>query len=85
MFQKFRPLGTHVWVERIEKDTKTAGGIYIPGSAQEDTQTGKVLAIGDAKHVQVGDTIFFAKFAGNKAGLKHLVLKEEDILGIIEE
>lgn len=85
MFQKFRPLGTHVWVERIEKDTKTAGGIYIPGSAQEDTQTGKVLAIGAAEHVKVGDTIFFAKFAGNKAGSKHLVIKEEDILGIIED
>lgn len=85
MFQKFRPLGTNVWVERIEKDTQTAGGIYIPGSAQEDTQTGKVLAVGDVKHVKTGDTIFFAKFAGTKAGEKQLVIKEEDILGIIED
>lgn len=85
MFQKFRPLGTNVWVERIEKDTKTAGGIYIPGSAQEETQTGKVLAIGDVEHVKAGDTVFFAKFAGTKIGEKQLVLKEEDILGIIED
>jgi chaperonin GroES len=94
MFQKLRPLGNHVWVELIEKNEKTAGGLYIPDAAKEKAQTAKVLATGPGKNlngnfipvqVHVGDTIFFGKFSGIQAGEKFMVLKEEDILGIVEE
>jgi len=94
MFQKLRPLGNHVWVELIEKNEKTAGGLYIPDAAKEKTQTAKVLATGPGKynsqgilipmHVQIGDIIFFSKFAGVQAGDAYMVLKEDDIVGIIE-
>lgn len=95
MFQKLRPLGNHVWVELIEKNERTQGGIFIPDSAKEKTQTATVLAVGPGKlsvnntlitmHVQVGDTVFFGKFSGIPAGDKFMILKEEDILGIIEQ
>ena len=94
MFEKLRPLSNHVWVELIEKNDKTSGGLYIPDAAKEKTQTAKVLATGPGKQnnngiiipmqVCVGDTIFFGKFSGIAAGDKFMVLKEEDILGIIE-
>jgi chaperonin GroES len=64
MFQKLRPLGTKVWVERIEEEKKTTGGLFIPDSAKQDAQTGKVLNIGDEiKYVKTGDTIFFGKYS----------------------
>jgi len=94
MFQKLRPLGNHVWVELIEKNERTAGGIYIPDAAKEKTQLAKVLATGPGRNVNgnvvpmqvtVGDTVFFGKFSGVQAGEKFMVLKEEDILGIVEE
>lgn len=94
MFQKFRPLSNHVWVELVEQEQKTAGGIIIPDAAQEKTQTAKILAVGEGKRsadgalipmqVKVGDTVFFGKYAGTQAGEKYMILKEEDILGIIE-
>ncbi len=94
MFQKLRPLSHHVWVELIDKNEKTAGGLYIPDAAQEKTQTARVLATGPGKYsidgtlipmqVQVGDLVFFGKFSGVQAGEKFMVLKEDDILGIIE-
>ena len=94
MFQKLRPLGNHIWVELIEKNDRTQGGLYIPDTAQEKTQTAKVLATGPGKisasgafmplQVQVGDVVFFGKFAGVQAGDKFMVLKEDDILGIVE-
>lgn len=94
MFQKLRPLHNHVWVELIEKSEKTAGGLYIPDAAKEKTQTAKVLATGPGKQnangniipmqVAVGDIVFFGKFSGVQAGDKFMVLKEEDILGIVE-
>ena len=94
MFDKFRPLHNNVWVQRIEEETKTAGGLYIPDAAKQETQTGKVLAVGTGVRnekgelmplaVKVGDTIFFGKYVGTKAGEKFVVLKEDDILGIVE-
>jgi chaperonin GroES len=94
MFEKLRPLGNHVWVELLENEEKTAGGIIIPDAAKEKTQRAKVLAVGQGKvtndgkaipmQVQVGDVVFFGKYAGMQAGDKHMVLKEEDILGVIE-
>ena len=94
MFQKLRPLNNHVWVELIEKNERTQGGLFIPDAAKEKTQTAKVLAVGPGKssvngalipmQVQIGDTVFFGKFSGIQAGDKFMVLKEEDILGIVE-
>lgn len=94
MFTHFKPLGNNVWVELIQENQKTAGGLYIPDAAQEKTQKAKVLAVGQGKvtlegkiipmQVKVGDIIFFGKFSGTQAGKDHLVLREDDILGIIE-
>lgn len=94
MFQKLRPLSNHVWVELIDKNEKTAGGLYIPDAAKEKAQTGKVLATGPGKQqsngsiipmqVAIGDIIFFGKFAGVAANDRCIVIKEDDILGIIE-
>ena len=94
MFQKLRPLGNHVWVELIEKNDRTQGGLFIPDAAKEKTQTAKVLATGPGKisgngtitpmQVHIGDVVFFGKFSGIQAGEKFMILKEEDILGIVE-
>ena len=94
MFQKFRPLGNNVWIKRSQEETKTAGGLYIPESAKSETQAGIVMAVGTGLRnaqgellplqVKVGDKVFFGKYAGTKAGESFLVLKEDDILGIIE-
>lgn len=94
MFDKFRPLHNNVWVKRIEEETKTAGGLYIPDTAKQETQTGVIVAVGSGVRndkgelmplqVKVGDTIFFGKYVGTKAGDKFVVLKEDDILGIVE-
>ena len=95
MFQKFRPLHNNVLVKRIEEQTKTSGGLFIPDSAKQETQTGVIMATGSGLRndkgeliplsVKIGDTIFFGKYAGTKADDKLVVIKEEDILGIIEQ
>lgn len=94
MFQSFRPLGNNVWVKRLEEETRTAGGLYIPDAAKSEAQTGIVMATGAGirndkgdlmpLQVKVGDKVFFGKYAGTKAGDTFLVLKEDDILGIVE-
>ncbi|MBP6892371.1 co-chaperone GroES [Candidatus Babeliales bacterium] len=95
MFQKLRPLHNNVLVKRIEESTKTTGGLYIPDTAKQETQTGVIMATGAGIRnekgeliplsVKVGDAIFFGKYAGTKADEKFIIIKEEDILGIIEE
>lgn len=85
MFQNFRPLNQNVWVKRIQEEEKTAGGLYIPDSAKQEAQIGLVQAVGNGTQIKKGDKVFFGKYAGTKAGDDYLVLKEEDILGIIEE
>jgi len=95
MFEKLRPLNNNVWIKRIEEETKTAGGLYIPDTAKEETQIGIVLATGVGARndkgdiipmqVKLGDTVFFGKYAGTKAGEKFLVLNENDVLGIVEK
>lgn len=85
MFEKFRPLNNNVWVKRIEQEQVTAGGIYIPDSAQQEAQMGVVEAVGQGTQIKTGDKVFFGKYAGTKAGDEYLVLKEEDVLGIIEK
>jgi chaperonin GroES len=92
-----RPLHDRVIVKRFEEETTTAGGIVLPGSAAEKPSQGKVLAVGNGKpldngtvrvlEVKVGDTVLFGKYSGNEVkvdGEDLIVLREEDILGIIE-
>ncbi|MBI5199933.1 MAG: co-chaperone GroES [Nitrospirota bacterium] len=85
---KFKPLKDRVFVKYSEDVEKTSGGIYVPDVAKEKPQKGTVEAVGkEVKEVKVGNTILFDKFSGSKINLdntEYLILKEEDILGIIE-
>lgn len=93
-----RPLADRLVVERIEEDTKTAGGIIIPDTAKEKPQKGKVLAVGPGARddngksipldVKVGDVVLFTKWGGNDIkmdGKEYLILKESDVIGVIED
>ncbi len=94
MFEKLKPLGDRVLVKRIEGEERTASGIIIPDVAKEKAQTGAVLAVGAGKRdidgqvvpleVKVGDVVYFGKYAGTEAGNDHLIIREDDILGIVE-
>jgi len=94
---KFRPLHDRVLVRRIEQDEKTAGGIIIPDTAKEKPMEGEVMAVGagargeDGKlhplDVNAGDRILFGKWSGTEIkieGEELMIMKESDILGIIE-
>ncbi|MEJ2589139.1 MAG: co-chaperone GroES [Deltaproteobacteria bacterium] len=94
---KIRPLSDRVLVVGIEEKKKTAGGIVIPDTAKEKPQEGKVVAAGPGKwdengkriplEVKKGDRILFGKYAGNEIkvdGVEHLIMREDDILGIME-
>lgn len=95
MFEKLRPLGDRVLVKRIEEQERTQGGIIIPDAAKEKAQMGAVLATGNGRtdvtgkvtplQVKVGDTVYFGKYAGIEAGKDHLIIKEDEILGIVEK
>ena len=93
----FRPLHDRVLVRRIEADTKTAGGIIIPDSAQEKPSEGEVIAVGEgnrddsgnriALDVKAGDRVLFGKWSGTEVkidGKELLIMKESDVLGIVE-
>ena len=93
-----RPLGDRLVVERIEQDTKTSGGIIIPDTAKEKPKQGKVLAVGPgakdengkriAMDVSAGDIVLFTQWAGSEIkmdGKDYLVLKESDVIGVVEE
>ncbi len=92
-----KPLQDRVIVQRIEEEEKTAGGIIIPDTAKEKPQQGKVLAVGPGKvleggtrvemTVKKGDLVLFGKYAGSEVkidGEEYLIMREDDILGIIE-
>jgi chaperonin GroES len=94
---KFRPLHDRVVVRRVEGDARTAGGIIIPDTAKEKPQEGEVIAVGPgardesgkivALDVRVGDRILFGKWSGTEVKLNGedlLIMKESDIMGIIE-
>ncbi|GAB5454365.1 MAG: co-chaperone GroES [Henriciella sp.] len=94
---KFRPLGDRVLVRRVEEATKTAGGIIIPDTATEKPQEGEVLAVGNGAigddnervplDVKAGDKILFGKWGGTEVkidGEDLLIMKESDIMGVIE-
>jgi len=86
---KIKPLGDRVLVKMVEMETKTAGGIYIPQTAQEKTQEGVVLAVGDDESVKVKpkDRVIYDKYAGSTIkveGEEQLILKMSDILAVIQ-
>jgi chaperonin GroES len=94
---KIRPLQDRVLVRRIAEEEKTKGGIIIPDTAKEKPQEGKVVAAGKGKvsdagkltplDVKVGDKILFGKYSGTEIkidGEEHLIMREEDILGVVE-
>jgi len=85
---KFKPLKDRVFVSYSEELDRTAGGIYIPDAAKEKPQRGKIEAVGaEVKNVKPGDSILFDKYSGSKItmdNVEYLILKEEDILGILE-
>ncbi|GBD44573.1 10 kDa chaperonin 5 [bacterium HR40] len=95
---RFRPLHDRVLVRRIEEEQKTKGGIIIPDTAKEKPQQGEVLAVGPGVRdetgklipldVKVGDRVLFGKWSGTEVkieGEELLIMKESDILGILEE
>ena len=87
---KVKPLGDRVLVKMEKVEEKTSGGIFIPQTAQEKTQTGVVMAIGDDEEaitVKKGDKIMYDKYAGTTItieGVDHLLMKMPDILAVIE-
>jgi chaperonin GroES len=94
---KVRPLQDRLIVERIENEEKTTSGLYIPDSAKEKPQQGRVLAVGKGKvredgtvqplDVREGDRILFGKYSGTEIkmdGNELLIMREEDVLGVIE-
>lgn len=94
---KLKPLNDRVLVKRLESEEKTAGGLYIPDTAKEKPSKGQVVAVGPGKmddngkriplSVKNGDEVLFNKYAGTEVkldGVDHLVMREEDILAIID-
>lgn len=85
----FKPLKERVFVSYSEEQERTSGGLYIPDAAKEKPQRGRIEAIGgDVKGVKVGDEVLFDKYSGSKISFddtEYLILKEEDILGVLEK
>jgi chaperonin GroES len=94
---KFRPLGDRVLVKRVEEEQKTKGGIIIPDTVKEKPQEGEVIAVGPgarndkgdvvALDLKAGDKILFGKWSGSEVkvdGEDLLIMKESDVLGVIE-
>lgn len=85
----FKPLKERVFVSYSEEQERTSGGLYIPDAAKEKPQRGRIEAIGgDVKGVKVGDEVLFDKYSGSKISFNdtdYLIIKEEDILGVIEK
>lgn len=85
---KFKPLKDRVFVTYSDEGDKTSGGIYIPEAAKEKPQKGVVEAVGsEVKEIKVGNAILFDKYSGSKVNIdnvEYLIIKEEDVLGIIE-
>ncbi len=92
-----KPLNDRVLVKRLESEEKTAGGLYIPDTAKEKPSQAAVVAVGPGKiaddgsrvamTVKVGDTVLFTKYAGTEVkldGVEHLVMREDDIIAIVE-
>ena len=95
---KVRPLHDRVIIERIEETEQRIGGIIIPDSAKEKPQQGKIIAVGKGRiekdgkvtplDVKAGDTVLFGKYAGQEIkidGNEYLIIREEEVLGVIEK
>ena len=95
---KIRPLADKVLVERIEAETKTAGGIVLPDSAKEKPQRGKIISVGEGKlledgsrsqmQVKKGDEVLFTSYAGSEIkldGKEYIIMDETDIMAVIEK
>jgi chaperonin GroES len=95
---KLRPLQDRVIVKRVEEETKTAGGIFIPETAKEKPQQGEIIAVGKGKttedgkllplDVKAGDKVLFGKYAGSEIkldGVDYIIMREDDILGVLEK
>ena len=95
---KIRPLQDRIIVKRVQEEEKTKGGIIIPDTAKEKPVEGKVIAVGNGKvledgkvrplDVKAGDIVLFGKYSGSEVklnGEEHLILREEDVLAIIEK
>ncbi len=95
---KFRPLHDRVVVTRIDADDKTAGGIIIPDTAKEKPSEGEVISVGPGGRdeggkiipidLKVGDRVLFGKWSGTEVkieGVEYLIMKESDIMGVIEQ
>ena len=94
---KVRPLNDRILVKRLAEETKTAGGLFIPDSAKEKPARGIVVAVGNGKlddqgkrhpvAVKENDEVLFGKYAGTEIkldGVEHMILSENDILGVVE-
>ena len=95
---KIRPLQDRVIVKRVEEEEKTKGGIIIPDTAKEKPMEGKIIAVGKGKiledgkvhplDVKAGDRVLFGKYSGTEVKIddeEHLIMREDDILGVIEK
>ncbi|MBI5057921.1 MAG: co-chaperone GroES [Nitrospirae bacterium] len=95
---KFRPLKDRLLVKYSEEPEKSTGGLYIPDSAKEKPQKGEVIAVGPGKitddgklqkmEIKIGDTVLFEKYSGSKINIEneeYLIIREDDVLGIIEK
>jgi len=95
---KFRPLKDRVLVKYSDEPEKSAGGLYIPDTAKEKPQKGEVIAVGPGKitddgklqkiEVKIGDIVLFDKYSGSKINIdnvEYLIIREDDILGILEK
>ncbi|MEW6594522.1 MAG: co-chaperone GroES [Thermodesulfobacteriota bacterium] len=95
---KIRPLNDRILVQRLEGEEKTKGGIIIPDTAKEKPAEGKIVAVGNGKlndkgervpvEVKVGDRVLFSKYGGTEVkieGTEYLIMREDDILGVVEK
>lgn len=95
---KIKPLHDRILVKRVEEEEKTKGGIIIPDTAKEKPAEGKIIAVGDGKvsedgkktplTVKVGDRVLYSKYAGTEVkieGEEYLMMREDDVMGIIAE
>jgi chaperonin GroES len=94
---KIRPLHDRVLLKRLDEESKTSGGLYIPDTAKEKPIQGKVVAVGSGKRdkdgkvqaleVKAGDKVLFSKYSGTEVkidGDEHLIMREEDLLAILD-
>jgi chaperonin GroES len=94
---KIRPLYDRILVKRLEEQSKTAGGLFIPDSAKEKPMEALVVAVGNGKiqengslrklEIKAGDKVLFTKYSGNDIkidGVEHLILREDDVLAVID-